>query len=82
MLYLRLIIFSVGGNVLIDSETLLVTDFVNLKIKSAQSFECAHRNRMCVHIFIGVSARTCIEYLRLYRVSKKQTHHEWFHTAT
>jgi hypothetical protein len=32
----------------VDSEMLLVTDFVNLKIKPAQSFECAHRGSMCV----------------------------------
>jgi hypothetical protein len=39
----------VGGDVPVDSETLLVTDFVNLKIKSIKSFEGAHRDRMCVH---------------------------------
>jgi hypothetical protein len=50
----------VGGNVPIDSETLLVTDFVNLKIKPAQSFRCAHTDRVCVCIFIGVSALTCM----------------------
>jgi hypothetical protein len=51
VLYLQLIILSVGGDVPIDNETILVTDFVNHKIKSAQSFEGAHRNRMyvCVH---------------------------------
>jgi hypothetical protein len=31
------------GDVLIDSEVFLVTDFINLKIKPAQSFKCAHR---------------------------------------
>jgi hypothetical protein len=60
VLYLRLIILSVGGDVPVDSETLLMIDFVNLKIKLAQSFEGAHRNRVCVHVFIGVSARTCM----------------------
>jgi hypothetical protein len=50
----------VGDNVPVDSETLLVTDFVNLKIKSAQSFGCAHRGRMCIHVFIEVSDRTCM----------------------
>jgi hypothetical protein len=35
MLYLRLIILSVGGDVPVDSETFLVTNFINLKIKSA-----------------------------------------------
>jgi hypothetical protein len=44
----------VGNNVSIDSETFLMTNFVNLKIKSAQYFKGAHRNRLCV--FIEVSA--------------------------
>jgi hypothetical protein len=39
---------------------LLVTDFMNLKIKPAQSFDGAHRGRVCVHVFIGVSACTCV----------------------
>jgi hypothetical protein len=50
----------VGGDIPVDSETILVTDFVNLKIKSAQSFGGANMDRMCVHVFIGVSARTCM----------------------
>jgi hypothetical protein len=50
----------VGGDVPVDSEALLVTDFVNLKIKPAQSFGCAHKGRMCVRVFIGVSGRTCM----------------------
>jgi hypothetical protein len=58
VLHLRLIILSVGGDVPIDSEALLVTDFVNFKIKPTQSFEGAHRGRVCVRVFIGVSART------------------------
>jgi hypothetical protein len=33
-----------------------MTDFVNLKIKSTQSFEDTHRERMYMHVFIGVSA--------------------------
>jgi hypothetical protein len=47
----------VGGDVPVDSESLLVTDFMNLKIKLVQSFEGAHRDKMCVHIFIRVNAR-------------------------
>jgi hypothetical protein len=43
---------------LIDSEMFLVTDFVNLKIKPAQYFEGAHKDRVCVRIFIWVSAHT------------------------
>jgi hypothetical protein len=50
----------VGGDVLIDSETFLVTDFMNFKIKPAQSFRCAHMDRVSVHVFIGVSDRTCM----------------------
>jgi hypothetical protein len=50
----------VGGDVPVDSETLLVIDLVNLKINQAQSFRVAYRGRVCVYIFIGVSAHTCI----------------------
>jgi hypothetical protein len=50
----------VGDDIFIDSETLLVIDFMNLKIKPAQSFRGAHRGRVCVHMFIGLSARTCM----------------------
>jgi hypothetical protein len=50
----------VGGDASVDSEVLLVTDFVNLKIKSAQSFGCAHRDRTCMRVLIGVSDRTCM----------------------
>jgi hypothetical protein len=50
----------VGGDVPVDSEVLLMTDFINLKIKSAQSFEGVHRSMMCVYTFIGVGTRTCI----------------------
>jgi hypothetical protein len=60
VLYLWLIILSVGGNVPVDSEALLVTDFMNLKIKSAQSFRGAYRGRMCMCVFIGVSAHMCM----------------------
>jgi hypothetical protein len=48
VLHLRLIIFSVRGDVSIDSEPLLVTDFVNLKIKSAQSFRCDYKGKVCM----------------------------------
>jgi hypothetical protein len=60
MLHLRLIILSVGGDISVDSDTLLMTDFVNLKIKPAQSFIGAHRSRVCMRVFIGVSVRTCM----------------------
>jgi hypothetical protein len=42
----------VEDNVPVDNKTLLVTDFINLKIKLTQSFRYAHKNRMYVYIFI------------------------------
>jgi hypothetical protein len=60
VLHLRLIIFSVGGGIPVDTEALLVTDFVNLKIKPVQYFGCAHRGRVYVRVFIGVSAHMCM----------------------
>jgi hypothetical protein len=52
VLYLQLIILSVGDDVPIniDSKTLLVIDFVNLKIKLIQSFRYDYMNRMCIFI--------------------------------
>jgi hypothetical protein len=44
----------------IDSDALLVTDFVNLKIKPAQSFRYIYRGRVCVRVFIRMSANTCM----------------------
>jgi hypothetical protein len=48
------------SDISVDSETLLVIDFVNPKIKSAQSLKVAHRNKMCVHVFIGMITHTCM----------------------
>jgi hypothetical protein len=53
VLYLRLIILSVGGDVPVDSEVFLVIDFVNFKIKSVQSFGGVYRDRICVCIYKG-----------------------------
>jgi hypothetical protein len=50
--------YSFSGR--LDSKTLLVTNFVNLNIKSAQSFRCVYRGRMCVHVFIEVNTHTCM----------------------
>jgi hypothetical protein len=44
----------------VDDETLLMTDFMNLKIKSVQSFRDAHRDMMYVYIFIEVSTHMCM----------------------
>jgi hypothetical protein len=70
VLYLRLIILSVRGDVSINSDALLVTDFMNLKIKPAQSFGSAHRARVCVCVHRGECSYV-YEYLRLYCVSQK-----------
>jgi hypothetical protein len=71
VLHLQLIILSVRGDVPVDSETLLVTDFVNLKIKPTQSFRGAHKGSVyvCVH---RDEYSYMYEYLRLYYVSKKR----------
>jgi hypothetical protein len=57
----------VGGDIPVDSDTLLVTDFMNLKIKPTQSFRNTHKNKVCVHVFIGINALVYEEYC----VSKK-----------
>jgi hypothetical protein len=61
----------VGGDVPVDSEVLLVTDLVNLKIKLAQSFRHAHRGRVCVCVHRGECSYV-YEYLCLYSVSQKK----------
>jgi hypothetical protein len=50
VVYLWLIIFSVVGPV--DNETLLMTNFMNLKIKSIHFFKCDHMGRTCVLAFM------------------------------
>jgi hypothetical protein len=70
VLHLQLIIFLVGDDVPVDSETLLMIDFVNLMIKSAQSFGCTYRGRVCVYIYMG-DCSYVYEYMRLYCISKK-----------
>jgi hypothetical protein len=42
-----------GVDVSIDSDVLLMTDFVNLKIKPAHSFRSAHISRVCVCVYRG-----------------------------
>jgi hypothetical protein len=51
VLYLRLIILSVEGDIFFNSDAPLVTDFINLKIKLTQSFRCAYRDKVCMHVF-------------------------------
>jgi hypothetical protein len=74
----------VGGDVSVDSEALLVTDFMYLMIKLTQSFEGVYRGIVCVYVFIGVSARTynVYEYLCLYCVSKKRNRSVFVHSQS
>jgi hypothetical protein len=61
------------GDIPIDSETFLVTDFVNLKIKSARCFECAHKDSVCIHVLIRVNAHTSmIIYIYIVFLKKVQ----------
>jgi hypothetical protein len=39
-----------GGDTSIDSKTLLMTNFINLKIKSTQYFKYAHKDIMCIYV--------------------------------
>jgi hypothetical protein len=50
----------VGDDISVDSETLFVIDFMNFKIKSAQSFRCTHKDSVYIHVFIRISVRTCV----------------------
>jgi hypothetical protein len=63
----RLIILSVDAT---SPSTVRCSCWPNLTIKSTQSFGDAHMGRMCVRVFIAMSAR---KYLRLYCVSQKKT---------
>jgi hypothetical protein len=52
----------VRDDVIIDSEMLLMTDFVNLKIKLTQSFRYIHESRMCECVCVHMG-----EYLYIYK---------------
>jgi hypothetical protein len=45
---------------------------INLKIKLRQSFKGAHKGRVCVRIFIGVSNHTCCIVFLKKRVESEQ----------
>jgi hypothetical protein len=60
----------VKDDVSINSETLLVTDFINFKIKPAQSFRGAHRDKVCIHVFIRVNAHMRMS-IYVYTILKK-----------
>jgi hypothetical protein len=70
----------VRDDILIDNKTFLLTDFVNLKIKLTQFFECAHRGRIYVCVFIRVNAHTCIS-IYIYTVFLKKENADPFSTS-
>jgi hypothetical protein len=47
----------------VDDEASVVTSRISRSV-GAQSFGGAHRGRVCVRVFIGVSVRACRERLR------------------
>jgi hypothetical protein len=55
--------FSVTDDVPVDNETFLMTDFINLKIKLAQSFGRDHMDRVYIRVFIWMNAHT---YMSIY----------------
>jgi hypothetical protein len=62
----------VKDSVPVDSDVLLVTDFVNLKIKPTQSFRRAYRNKMYIRVFIEVYDHMCINiYVYIMFIKKK-----------
>jgi hypothetical protein len=63
--------FLVRSDVPINNKTHFVTDFVNLKIKSTQSFKDAHMDMLYVHMFMRMSAHTYIN-ICVYPVFLKQ----------
>jgi hypothetical protein len=57
-------------DVTVDSKTLLMIDFVNINIKLTQSFGDAHRDKICIHVFIEISAHIYMS-IYVYIVFKK-----------
>jgi hypothetical protein len=55
--------FLMRCDVPIDNEILLVIKFLNLKIRSSQSFKIIHKSMVCVHVFIRISTHT---YIKIY----------------
>jgi hypothetical protein len=58
--------FLVGGDVSVTSETLLMINIVNLKIKPAYFFRSAHKVKIYVYIFMIIYT-----YINIYTVSTK-----------
>jgi hypothetical protein len=57
-------ILSVGGDVPVNNDALLVINFVNLKIKLTQSFKGANRSSIYILMFIEVSDHVLILFLK------------------
>jgi hypothetical protein len=53
----------VTDDVPVDSEVFLLTDFINLKIKSAQPSRGDHRGEVYICVFIVISVHT---YMSIY----------------
>ena len=51
---------SVVGDVLIDSETPVVTSSILRLAGPTRFFGGAHRDRVCVRAFIGMSVHSCL----------------------
>jgi hypothetical protein len=49
-----------GDDVSVNSETLLLIDFTNLKIKPTQSFKSGHKDKLCIYVFIEINTPTYI----------------------
>jgi hypothetical protein len=73
VLHLQLIIFLVGDDISVNSETLLVTDFVNLKIKPAQLFRDAHIGYR-VFIEVSISICVCIMFFKKNKIGNQPSH--------
>jgi hypothetical protein len=74
--------FFMGDDVSVYNDALLVTNFVNLKIKTVQSFGYAHKGKVCVRVFIGVSARTCIIIYVITVFLNKKKEFGWIRSET
>jgi hypothetical protein len=64
----------VRGDVFINSKMLLMIGFMNFKIKLVYSFRGAHTGKIYVHVFIVLSANTCIS-IYVYTMFLKKSRH-------
>jgi hypothetical protein len=63
--------FSEGDVPVGSSDASLMTDFINFKIKSAQSFRYIYRDKVYTHVFIGMSAHTLYIYIYIYIIRER-----------